>query len=91
MINFFKILILDIRQRWVFAVMSFLALFNAFTMRSCLSITITEMTIPIREKEYHGYSCSYEDALTANTRSNTEYNASMYKNRYDWSEYQQVN
>ncbi|XP_029050700.1 putative inorganic phosphate cotransporter [Osmia bicornis bicornis] len=32
-----------IPQRWIFAIMGFLAVFNAYAMRVCLSITITEM------------------------------------------------
>ncbi|XP_051157949.1 putative inorganic phosphate cotransporter isoform X5 [Leptopilina boulardi] len=36
----------NIPQRWVFAVMGFLALFIAYAMRVCLSIAITEMVIP---------------------------------------------
>ncbi|XP_014223284.1 sialin-like [Trichogramma pretiosum] len=36
-----------VQQRWVFAVMAFLALFNAYAMRMCLSITITEMAQPV--------------------------------------------
>ncbi|CAB0032985.1 unnamed protein product [Trichogramma brassicae] len=34
-----------IPQRWVFAIMGFLALLNAYAMRVCLSIAITQMTI----------------------------------------------
>lgn len=38
-----------IPQRWVFAVMGFFAIFNAYVMRVCLSIALTQMVIPINE------------------------------------------
>ncbi|XP_033335730.1 putative inorganic phosphate cotransporter isoform X1 [Megalopta genalis] len=43
MLSAWKLCCGNISQRWVFALMGFLALFNAYTMRVCLSITITEM------------------------------------------------
>ncbi|XP_012262453.2 putative inorganic phosphate cotransporter isoform X4 [Athalia rosae] len=41
--SFWKSLCAPVQQRWVFAVMGFLALINAYTMRTCLSLAITEM------------------------------------------------
>ncbi|XP_015436491.1 PREDICTED: putative inorganic phosphate cotransporter isoform X1 [Dufourea novaeangliae] len=46
MISAWKIFCGRIPQRWVFAVMGFLALINAYAMRVCLSITITKMVYP---------------------------------------------
>ncbi|XP_076756868.1 putative inorganic phosphate cotransporter [Xylocopa sonorina] len=47
-----------IPQRWIFAIMGFLALLNAYAMRVCLSITITEM-VRAPEKTIHSseHSC----------------------------------
>lgn len=45
-------------QRWVFAIMGILAIVNAYSMRVCLSIAITEMTVP-------------ENKTTAGTTDNT--------------------
>lgn len=42
---------IQIQQRWVFAIMGFLAIFNAYTMRVCLSITITEMVVSESKNE----------------------------------------
>ncbi|KAJ8680612.1 hypothetical protein QAD02_016399 [Eretmocerus hayati] len=36
-----------IRQRWIVASMAFFAFFNAYSMRACLSIAITKMTVSI--------------------------------------------
>lgn len=44
-----------IPQRWIFAIMGFLALFNAYAMRVCLSITITEMVIQTHDEDSSGY------------------------------------
>ena len=47
-----------IPQRWIFAIMGFLALFNAYAMRVCLSITITEMVIPMKNAIHNDqYTC----------------------------------
>ncbi|KAJ8682771.1 hypothetical protein QAD02_018563 [Eretmocerus hayati] len=46
-----------IPQRWVFAIMGFLALVNAYAMRVCLSITITEMTAPLNKSEHLDNTC----------------------------------
>ncbi|XP_014220844.1 putative inorganic phosphate cotransporter isoform X1 [Trichogramma pretiosum] len=45
-------------QRWVFAIMGFLALLNAYAMRVCLSIAITQMTI-----EHHSNTTSNDSSL----------------------------
>ncbi|XP_034936137.1 putative inorganic phosphate cotransporter isoform X2 [Chelonus insularis] len=46
MISLWRSCCIRVQQRWIFAFMGFLALFNAYTMRTCLSITITEMVVP---------------------------------------------
>lgn len=57
--------------------MGFLALMNAYTMRICLSITITEMTIPI----HHNYT----DNTCPRIKGEEEKNIST-TDRYDWDE-----
>lgn len=59
--------------------MGFLAILNAYTMRNCLSITITEMTIPIKHN-YTDDTCKYEET------KNTDKSNSTMDNRYDWDE-----
>ncbi|XP_076627177.1 putative inorganic phosphate cotransporter [Colletes latitarsis] len=60
-----------IPQRWVFAVMGFLALFNAYAMRVCLSITLTEMVLPqditIDESNRNVCNITEENHNTPNT------------------------
>ncbi|KAK0095664.1 hypothetical protein PV326_007708 [Microctonus aethiopoides] len=71
---------LQIQQRWVFAIMGFLAIFNAYTMRVCLSITITEMVIPVDKNEsYLADTCPNNniiDPTAVNSTSGT----------YEWDE-----
>lgn len=69
-------------QRWIFAIMGFLAILNAYTMRVCLSITITEMTKPI-EHNYTDDTCPSVNNKTSSDNSN-------YDDRYDWDERTQV-
>ncbi|XP_043464844.1 putative inorganic phosphate cotransporter isoform X4 [Leptopilina heterotoma] len=68
-----------IPQRWVFAVMGFLALFIAYAMRVCLSIAITEMVIPHTDngtKEETEGQCPIENDPKESTAGGT----------YDWDE-----
>ncbi|KAL0099190.1 hypothetical protein PUN28_020042 [Cardiocondyla obscurior] len=67
-------------QRWVFAIMGFLAILNAYTMRICLSITITEMTNPIN----HTFT---DDTCPAQAKNSTKETDDV--ERYDWDEYTQ--
>lgn len=73
--------------------MSFLALFNAFAMRGCLNIAITEMVVtPEVQKSsvvIDNDACAYDDD------SLDLYNLSVSnhypgKELYDWDEYTQV-
>lgn len=63
--------------------MGFLAILNAYTMRICLSITITEMTIPI----HHNYSNDTERCPKIDVDEKQEIDIT---NRYDWDEHTQV-
>ncbi|XP_029176007.1 sialin-like [Nylanderia fulva] len=74
MISTWKVCCARVPQRWVFAFMGFLALLNAYTMRICLSITITEMT------------CSNKHLNNTNIKD--EDNIKGIK-CYDWDEYTQ--
>ncbi|XP_015588670.1 putative inorganic phosphate cotransporter isoform X2 [Cephus cinctus] len=69
-----------VQQRWVFAIMGFLAVFNAYTMRICLSLAITEMVIPLESHNYTDDTCSYSD---------TPSSGSSGAGTYDWDEYTQ--
>lgn len=63
--------------------MGFLAILNAYSMRVCLSITITEMAPTIR-KNYTDDTCSYNQSISKN-----ESNVKNVK-LYDWDEHTQV-
>nr|XP_012144752.1 PREDICTED: putative inorganic phosphate cotransporter isoform X2 [Megachile rotundata] len=68
-------------QRWIFAIMGFLALFNAYAMRVCLSITITEMVIPHAEPaEHDDHTC---DDMEQHQSNSTVTHPSQ---RYDWDQ-----
>lgn len=77
-----------IPQRWIFAIMGFLALFNAYAMRVCLSITITEMVIPMHENTTHFYdnTCPVRNESGKGGNNGTQ----SYAKRYEWSETMQV-
>ncbi|KYN02580.1 Putative inorganic phosphate cotransporter [Cyphomyrmex costatus] len=68
-------------QRWIFAFMGFLAILNAYSMRVCLSITITEMAIPVKHN-YTDETCNYDHEKTNET--GTEDNS--MDGRYNWDE-----
>lgn len=53
---------MKIQQRWVFAIMGFLALFNAYTMRVCLSITITEMVAPLNQTNIQSGTYAWDES-----------------------------
>ncbi|XP_023247678.1 sialin-like [Copidosoma floridanum] len=76
-----------IQQRWIFAVMGFLGLFNAYAMRICLSIAITEMTVPVNiTEELIDDTCpDLEQPLT----SNATVVLPPHRGTYVWSEYTQ--
>ncbi|CAK9834371.1 Putative inorganic phosphate cotransporter [Anthophora retusa] len=70
-----------IPQRWIFAIMGFLALFNAYAMRVCLSITITEM-VRVPEGITHDSrgSCQVRDEGQGAVNTTRPTNAQQY----DW-------
>ncbi|XP_015113575.1 putative inorganic phosphate cotransporter isoform X2 [Diachasma alloeum] len=69
-----------VQQRWIFALMGFLALFNAYTMRVCLSITITEMTVPINTSQKIDDTCQIDRQKDESTKVNSTNQV------YDWDE-----
>lgn len=57
----YSIPVFFIPQRWVMAIMGFLAVANAYTMRVCLNIAITQMVRRHAEsREYEEGSCPGE-------------------------------
>ncbi|XP_001600160.2 putative inorganic phosphate cotransporter [Nasonia vitripennis] len=78
----------NIPQRWIVVIMSFLGLFNAYAMRVCLSIAITEMVVPTNNtEEFVDDTCpdnnDKSDIIEFNNKTvvNTEL--------FEWSEYTQ--
>ncbi|XP_046627274.1 putative inorganic phosphate cotransporter isoform X1 [Neodiprion virginianus] len=66
-----------IPQRWVFALMGFIAVVNAFTMRICLSLAITEMVVETDSSEITDETCpSTNSTSTTNSAVGT----------YEWDE-----
>lgn len=84
----------SIPQRYVFALMCFFGLFNAFAMRSCLSIAITEMVRTSGEKVIDDNACTYDDIIVPKNISSNGVDVSQKNSTrgeyYDWSEYTQV-
>ncbi|XP_058793477.1 sialin-like [Phymastichus coffea] len=81
-----------IPQRYVFALMCFLGLFNAYAMRSCLSIAITEMVSNANITVAHNDVCTYDNiALPSNNSINGGNTNSMNtsKDTYNWDQYTQ--
>ncbi|XP_058791446.1 sialin-like [Phymastichus coffea] len=74
---------INIPQRWIFALMGFLGLFNAYAMRACLSISITEMAVPTEHATE-----SRDDACQVNVTSSGNATA-VHKGSYEWTEYTQ--
>jgi len=69
-------------QRWVFAIMGFLAILNAYTMRICLSITITQMAYPIQH--------NYTDDMCPKPEDKESDKGASNETRYNWDEPTQV-
>lgn len=67
--------------------MCFLALFNAYAMRVCLSIAITRMVVPVNvpEDEVLDDTCASLDSGPS-----TPVNETATGGTYEWSEYTQV-
>jgi ACS family sodium-dependent inorganic phosphate cotransporter len=73
-------------QRWIFALMGFLALVMAYGMRVSLSITITEMVKPInRSYVTLDDSCPIDETDASSNKTNN------IGGTYEWNEYTQVN
>ncbi|XP_011496713.1 PREDICTED: sialin-like [Ceratosolen solmsi marchali] len=71
-------------QRWIFALMGFLALLNAYAMRVCLSIAITEMVMQPNSSTIADGSCPSNIHISGNsTADNTN------KGIYNWNEEEQ--
>lgn len=67
-----------IPQRWVLAIMGFLAITNAYTMRICLNVAITEMVIK------HNDEGTIEDGYCRAANSTEE--GGSGGGEYEWSE-----
>lgn len=79
----------SIPQRWIFALMCFLALFNAYAMRACLSIAITEMVSTTKvntEKGLLDDTCPSFELLPVVANETRVH----HRGTFDWSEYTQV-
>lgn len=75
--------------------MSFLSLFNAFAMRGCLTIAITEMVVkPQVEKPsidvVMNSACAYAKDLPVTYNLSASSNKNPTKELHDWDEYTQV-
>ncbi|XP_014215960.1 putative inorganic phosphate cotransporter [Copidosoma floridanum] len=75
----------QIPQRWVFVFMGFLALFSAYAMRVCLSITVTQMVVPIHEK-----TTNFTDDTCPGLENDAPDRPTAFTGgTYEWSEYEQ--
>ena len=75
----------NIPQRWIFALMCFFALFNAYAMRACLSIAITEMVVPTTiTEEVLDDTCP--SPIVESTANHTLHQGGTF----EWDEYTQV-
>ncbi|CAG9094177.1 unnamed protein product [Plutella xylostella] len=82
--------VIFIPQRYVLGIMGLFALANSFTMRVCLSMTITQMVTKTAPSEHIiGEVCPDYDQETNVTGDTTPYNSSsvfVVRERYDWDE-----
>lgn len=78
---------LHIPQRWIIAVMGFLAFFNAYTLRICLSMAITQMVKPLNNTEEHSIDETCPDYSDHHLKNTTVVRA---VGTFEWSEYTQV-
>ncbi|KAG6442390.1 hypothetical protein O3G_MSEX002284 [Manduca sexta] len=69
-----------IPQRWVMAIMGFLAVANAYTMRVCLNIAITQM---VRRR---GHSLAYDEGSCPGDVEEIVSVDDAETNRFDWDE-----
>ena len=74
--------------------MGFLGLFNAYAMRACLSITITQMVVPPEHTtEFKDDTCQLLENMTQTAGNSSGGNAPpqpLHGGTYEWSEYTQV-
>ena len=72
-------------QRWIISALGFFGFFNAYTLRICLSIAITKMTVPLNiSKELIDDTCpDFEDDYSINKTT-------ISGGIFEWSEYTQV-
>ncbi|XP_050671025.1 putative inorganic phosphate cotransporter isoform X1 [Leptidea sinapis] len=86
MSSFMQVPATVIPQRYVIGILGLFALANAYTMRVCLSMTITQMVARVASEEIVGDTCpDDEDYLF---RSNMRNETMVYtgRDRYDWNE-----
>ncbi|XP_058793650.1 sialin-like [Phymastichus coffea] len=78
---------LKIPQRWIIVILGFVGLFNEYAMRICLSIAITEMTLPPNDTIIvtDGICSGHYDGNTTYSVHVNRFNIT----KYDWSEHTQ--
>ncbi|KAJ8681412.1 hypothetical protein QAD02_017199 [Eretmocerus hayati] len=86
-----KVACSHISQRWLTVVLGFFGLLNAYAMRVCLSIAITQMVSTTETSSDHANNqsdqiCPHSGSTSADLKNTT---ISTDKVLYDWSEYTQ--
>uniref|UniRef100_A0A2H1W2Y7 SFRICE_002812 n=1 Tax=Spodoptera frugiperda TaxID=7108 RepID=A0A2H1W2Y7_SPOFR len=86
----FKVETMIIPQRYVLGIMGLFALGNSFTMRVCLSMTITQMVLHAETSEHIiGETCPDPNGVISNTTEDENNTVSVIftgRDRYDWDE-----
>lgn len=82
-----KLLGLLIPQRWIVAFMGFLAFCNSFTLRSCLSMAITQMVMPLNHSKEHPVDETCPDLNHHILKNST---TAVTGGTFEWDEYTQV-
>ncbi|KAJ8681375.1 hypothetical protein QAD02_017162 [Eretmocerus hayati] len=78
----------SLSQKWIFAVMGFLAMFCALAMRNCLPLTIPQMVKTKKQIGNHlDDSCPFGNETSAHRNETTVLRIS--EGLYDWSEHTQ--
>ncbi|CAG5031652.1 unnamed protein product [Parnassius apollo] len=79
--------VIFIPQRYVLGIMGLFALANSFTMRVCLSMTITQMVVHTESSQHIvGEICPDNNNATAAGSSNNSSVTFEDRDRYDWDE-----
>ncbi|XP_076292549.1 putative inorganic phosphate cotransporter isoform X2 [Lasioglossum baleicum] len=81
MLSTWKLCCGRLQQRWVFAIMGFLALLNAYAMRVCLSITITEM---VQQESTSNHTDSNSCPIIEEDQVHTNQTRPSGAKLYDW-------